>query len=211
MFSSPWATLLAFVPFICGRPWCCLTSHVWGMSLLQDRHGLYPPHGLECGLEGQSRVGLADNTGIVSYIFWIPDMRPSASRKGNVLMLHTIYLWESHDYHNGHLIHKLRCGYGWLSSPQSLGRLSSIWHVIVWSMRTVFLEWKYFLWGATRASPRVGCIWAPYSGKHPIVSNFLCGDRWLTPICRQWVSSWNLVVLEGLLEAPFEPLESASE
>lgn len=82
---------------------------------------LISPSRLGCGLEGQPRVGLADNTGIVSYIFWIPDMRPSASRKGYAQMLHALYLWESHDYHNGHLLHKLRCGFGWLSSQQSLG------------------------------------------------------------------------------------------
>lgn len=49
-------------------------------------------------------------------------------------------------------------------------------------------------------------------GNHPLVSHFLHNDRWLRPICRSCVPSWDFsVVLEGLLESQFEPLESALE
>ena len=49
-------------------------------------------------------------------------------------------------------------------------------------------------------------------GRHPLVSRFLRGVRRLRPSSRPRLPSWDLsVVLEGLLEAPFEPLESASE
>ncbi|KAK3555151.1 hypothetical protein QTP86_009985, partial [Hemibagrus guttatus] len=49
-------------------------------------------------------------------------------------------------------------------------------------------------------------------GRHPLVSRFLRGVRWLRPYCRPRIPSWDLsVVLNRLLEAPFEPMESASE
>ncbi|KAK3517038.1 hypothetical protein QTP70_033132 [Hemibagrus guttatus] len=49
-------------------------------------------------------------------------------------------------------------------------------------------------------------------GRHPLVSRFLRSARWLRPSCRPRLPSWDLsVVLDGLLEAPFEPMESASE
>ncbi|KAK2866765.1 hypothetical protein Q7C36_002821, partial [Tachysurus vachellii] len=49
-------------------------------------------------------------------------------------------------------------------------------------------------------------------GRHLLVSRFLRGVRRLRPSSRPRLPSWDLsVVLEGLLEAPFEPMESASE
>ncbi len=45
-----------------------------------------------------------------------------------------------------------------------------------------------------------------------MVSAFMRGVRRLRPVCPTAVPSWDLsVVLEGLLTAPFEPLESASD
>ncbi len=50
------------------------------------------------------------------------------------------------------------------------------------------------------------------SGRHRMVSAFMCGVRRLRPVRPTAVPSWDLsVVLEGLVTAPFEPLESASE
>ncbi|KAK3550964.1 hypothetical protein QTP70_011471 [Hemibagrus guttatus] len=55
-------------------------------------------------------------------------------------------------------------------------------------------------------------VLGPTLGRHPLVSRFLHGARWLRPSCRPRLPSWDLsVVLDGLLEAPFEPMESASE
>ncbi len=49
-------------------------------------------------------------------------------------------------------------------------------------------------------------------GRHRMVSAFMRGVRRLTPVRPMAVPSWDLsVVLEGLVTAPFEPLESASE
>ncbi len=49
-------------------------------------------------------------------------------------------------------------------------------------------------------------------GRHRMVSSFMRGVRRLRPIRPTAVPSWDLsVVLEGLVTAPFEPLESASE
>ncbi|KAK3552543.1 hypothetical protein QTP86_014750 [Hemibagrus guttatus] len=49
-------------------------------------------------------------------------------------------------------------------------------------------------------------------GRHPLVSHFLRHARRLRPSCRPHLPSWDRsVVLDGLLEAPFEPMESASE
>ncbi len=49
-------------------------------------------------------------------------------------------------------------------------------------------------------------------GRHRMVSAFMRGVRRLRPVCPTAVPSWDLsVVLEGLVMAPFEPLESASE
>ncbi len=49
-------------------------------------------------------------------------------------------------------------------------------------------------------------------GRHRIVSAFMCGVRRLRPVRPIAVPSWDLsVVLEGLVAAPFEPLESALE
>lgn len=49
-------------------------------------------------------------------------------------------------------------------------------------------------------------------GKHVLVSRFLRGARWLRPLYRPWVPSWDLsIVIEGLSDSPFKPLESASE
>ncbi len=49
-------------------------------------------------------------------------------------------------------------------------------------------------------------------GRHRMVSSFMRGVRRLRPIRPMAVPSWDLsVVLEGLVTAPFEPLESASE
>ncbi len=48
--------------------------------------------------------------------------------------------------------------------------------------------------------------------RHRLVSAFMRGVRQLRPACPLGVPSWNMsVVLEGLMEAPFEFLESASE
>ncbi len=49
-------------------------------------------------------------------------------------------------------------------------------------------------------------------GRHRMVSAFMHGVRRLRPVRPTAVPSWDLsVVLEGLVTAPFEPLESASE
>ncbi len=49
-------------------------------------------------------------------------------------------------------------------------------------------------------------------GRHRMVSAFMRGVRRLRPTCPMAVPSWDLsVVLEGLVTAPFEPLESAPE
>ncbi len=49
-------------------------------------------------------------------------------------------------------------------------------------------------------------------GRYRMVSAFMRGVRRLRPLCPIGVPSWDLsVVLEGLVAAPFEPLESAPE
>ncbi len=49
-------------------------------------------------------------------------------------------------------------------------------------------------------------------GRHRMVSTFMCGFRRLRPVRPTAVPSWDLsVVLEGLVTAPFKPLESALE
>ncbi len=49
-------------------------------------------------------------------------------------------------------------------------------------------------------------------GRHRMVSAFMRGARCLRPVRPTAVPSWDLsVVLEGLVTAPFEPLESASD
>ncbi len=49
-------------------------------------------------------------------------------------------------------------------------------------------------------------------GRHWMVSKFMRGIRWLRPVRPIGVPSWDLlVVLEGLVAAPFEALESAPE
>ncbi len=49
-------------------------------------------------------------------------------------------------------------------------------------------------------------------GRHRLVSAFMRGARRLRPVRPMAVPSWDLsVVLEGLVTAPFEPLESASD
>ncbi len=49
-------------------------------------------------------------------------------------------------------------------------------------------------------------------GRHRMVSAFMRGVRRLRPVRPMAVPSWDLsVILEGLVTAPFEPLESASE
>ncbi len=49
-------------------------------------------------------------------------------------------------------------------------------------------------------------------GRHRMVSSFMRGVRRLRPVRPTAVPSWDLsVVLEGLVTAPFEPLESASD
>ncbi len=49
-------------------------------------------------------------------------------------------------------------------------------------------------------------------GRHRMVSAFMRGVRRLRPVRPTAVPSWDLsVILEGLVTAPFEPLESASE
>ncbi len=49
-------------------------------------------------------------------------------------------------------------------------------------------------------------------GRHRIVSAFMRGVRRLRPVRPIGVPSWDLsIVFEGLMEAPFEPLESAPE
>ncbi len=49
-------------------------------------------------------------------------------------------------------------------------------------------------------------------GRHRMVSAFMCGIRRLRSVRPIGVPSWDLsVVLEGLMGAPFEPLESAPE
>ncbi len=47
-------------------------------------------------------------------------------------------------------------------------------------------------------------------GKHPLVARFIRGAKRLRPPTRATVPSWDLaIVLEGLVDTPFEPLESA--
>ncbi len=49
-------------------------------------------------------------------------------------------------------------------------------------------------------------------GRHRMVSVFMRGVRWLRPVHPIGVPSWDLsVILEGLMAALFEPLESAPE
>ncbi len=49
-------------------------------------------------------------------------------------------------------------------------------------------------------------------GRHRMISAFMRGVRWLRPTRPMAVPSWDLsVILEGLVTAPFEPLESAPE
>ncbi len=49
-------------------------------------------------------------------------------------------------------------------------------------------------------------------GRHRMVSAFMRGVRRLRPVRPIGVPSWDLsIVLEGLMAAPFEPLESAPE
>ncbi len=49
-------------------------------------------------------------------------------------------------------------------------------------------------------------------GRHRLVSAFMRGARCLRPVRPTTVPSWDLsVILEGLVTAPFEPLESASD
>ncbi len=49
-------------------------------------------------------------------------------------------------------------------------------------------------------------------GRHRMVPSFMRGVRWLSPTRPMAFPSWDLsVVLEGLVTAPFEPLESAPE
>ncbi len=49
-------------------------------------------------------------------------------------------------------------------------------------------------------------------GRHRMVSAFMRGARRLRPVRPTAVPSWDLsVILEGLVTAPFEPLESASD
>ncbi len=49
-------------------------------------------------------------------------------------------------------------------------------------------------------------------GRHRMVSAFMRGVRRLRPVCPIGVPSWDLsVVLEDLMVAPFEPLESAPD
>ncbi len=49
-------------------------------------------------------------------------------------------------------------------------------------------------------------------GRYRMVSAFMRGLRRLRPVCPIGVPSWDMsVVLEGLVAAPFEPLESAPE
>ncbi len=49
-------------------------------------------------------------------------------------------------------------------------------------------------------------------GRHRMVSSFMRGVRHLRPVRPMAVPSWDLsVILKGLVTAPFEPLESASE
>ncbi|XDV47256.1 hypothetical protein PO909_016939 [Leuciscus waleckii] len=49
-------------------------------------------------------------------------------------------------------------------------------------------------------------------GRHPLLARFIRGARRLRPPVRTKIPSWDLaIVLEGLVETPFEPLESASD
>ncbi|XDV31033.1 hypothetical protein PO909_033810 [Leuciscus waleckii] len=49
-------------------------------------------------------------------------------------------------------------------------------------------------------------------GRHPLLSRFLRGARRLRPPARTKVPSWDLaIVLEGLVDTPFELIESASD
>ncbi len=49
-------------------------------------------------------------------------------------------------------------------------------------------------------------------GRHPLVSCFMQGSRWLRPFRPARVPFWDLsIVLEGLASHLFEPLESVSE
>ncbi|KAK3548628.1 hypothetical protein QTP70_015946, partial [Hemibagrus guttatus] len=55
-------------------------------------------------------------------------------------------------------------------------------------------------------------VLAASMARHYLVSHFLCGARKLRPSCKLCLPSWDFsVVLERLLEACFEPMESASE
>ena len=49
-------------------------------------------------------------------------------------------------------------------------------------------------------------------GRHPLLSRFLRGARRLRPPVKTKIPSWDLAtVLEGLVDTPFEPIESASD
>jgi hypothetical protein len=49
-------------------------------------------------------------------------------------------------------------------------------------------------------------------GKHPLLARFIRGAKRLRPPVRTKIPSWDLaIVLEGLVETPFEPLESACD
>ncbi len=49
-------------------------------------------------------------------------------------------------------------------------------------------------------------------GRHPLVSRFMQGSRWLQPFRPARVPSWDLsIVLQGLSGHPFEPLEPVTE
>ncbi|KAK3523668.1 hypothetical protein QTP70_007843 [Hemibagrus guttatus] len=48
-------------------------------------------------------------------------------------------------------------------------------------------------------------------GRHSLVSRFLHGARRLRSSCRPCLPTWDLSVLDGLLEATFEPMQTASE
>ncbi len=89
-----------------------------------------------------------------------------------------------------------------LSPPASLMRrpLTSPASLVLWSRGTLLRVYV----AARRDSDDVPL------GRHRLVSSFMRGVKRLRPVLPPSFPSWDLsVVLKGLLEPPFEPLESA--
>ncbi len=82
--------------------------------------------------------------------------------------------------------------------------------VLWWCDNKSDLIWFYLIYVAAIAARRE--LDEIPLGRHRMVSAFMRGARRLRPVRPTAVPSWDLsVVLEGLVTAPFEPLESASD